>query len=183
MITYPKDNFYVGYSLGVDINRSGKDHYDYVKQQLGKSKIKTTAKIVDISLETIQLIHKNVKKHAKTEQNQRIVSLRKKKIVGDVIPIDVTLADEVFRMLMDRIDPYVVAGLLLLGLKGKILFILNKLKTKDLFDRQTKNAAKKVLLNDKNDLILKNIIEIHIHNDQVKKKKRTKSKKKSKTKK
>lgn len=165
MIIYSKDNFYTGYSLGADVNRSGKEHFQYVKQQLSKSKIKTTSVNVEISLNTIQLIHKNIRKYAKVEQNQRVTSLRQKKIVGDVIPIDVALADEVFRMLMDGIDPYITAGLLLLGFKEKILIALNKLKTKDIFDKQTKNAAKKVLQNDEDDIILKNIIEIHIHND------------------
>ena len=179
MIQYPKDNFYEGYSLGADINRSGKEHRQYVKQQLQKSGIKPTAKAVKLSFETIQLIHKNVRKHAKAEQEQRIDSLRKKKIVGDAIPIDVTLADEVFRMLIDKMDPYVTAVFLLLGLKGKILSFLNKLKTKDSFDKQTKNIVKKILINDKKDLILKNIIEIHIHNDNMKKTKRTKTKKKT----
>lgn len=180
MIKYPKDNFYDGYSLGADINRSGREHYQHIKKQLSKSGIKTTTKTIDLSLNTIQLIHKNVRKHARIEQKQRIVSLRKKKIVGDVIPIDITLADEVFRMLMDKIDPYVMAGFLLLGFKEKILLLLNKLKIKNIFDKQTKNTAKKIILNDKDNLILKNIIEIHIHNDQVKKKKQPRSKKKPK---
>lgn len=183
MTQYPKDNFYEGYSLGADINRSGKEHYQYIKQQLQNSGIKPTTKTINLSLNTIQLIHRNVKKYAKSEQEQRLDSLRKKKIVGAIIPIDITLADEVFRMLMDKLDPYVTASFLLFGFKDKILSLLEKLKTRDAFDKQTKNILKKTIINDKENLILKNVIEIHIHNDNMKKTKQSKTKIKNKSKK
>lgn len=179
---YPSDNFYHGHSLTMDLNHSGRDEYDIMKSNLEKFGIAPSAKQIESSLDTLQLIYNSALKFGKIYQKKRLMFIRKNKLTSGSIPIDISLANDVFKFLMENIDPYYTAILLVLGLKNKLLSLIKKIKTNDPLDLQTKNLVKIIIENDNKDIIIKKILEIHIINNDNKKKKSS-HKKKSKTKK
>ncbi len=151
MIKYPDDNFYQGYSLGYDLNRSGKDEFQIVQKKLEEIRIKPTPKITELSLELIQLIHKSIRKYGKNETENYLKHLNKKGITGAVIPIDISLAYHSFAHLMQRFDPYVtaeiVAGNGLWAIK-KIIARIKSGKEKDPLDKETKKIVEKIVKNE-----------------------------------
>lgn len=174
---YPTDSFYKNHSLHLDLNRTGKEEFQIMAGNLKKFGINSSHKSTTSSLTTVKLIHESVLKYGKTEQKNCLRYLRKNKITGNIIPVDITLTHDIFQFLMNNIDPYYTAALLLLGLKNSLLNIIKKIKSKDPFDEQTKKIIKKIIENDNKDIIIKKIIEIHFEYDENKKTKNKKTKK------
>ncbi len=166
---YPSDNFYSTHSLHLDFNRTGKDEFQIMVNELKKIGITSTPKATLSSLDILQLIHTFVLKHGKDEQKIYFNYLHKNQITGNIIPADASLAHDVFQFLMNNIDPYYTAALLLLGLKNSILSMIKKINSKNSLDIQTKKIVEKIIYDDKENVIIKKIIEIHIKYKQPKK--------------
>lgn len=172
---YPSDNFYRGYSLSFDLDRSGKQEFEIASTRLRKLGITPNPQLTQLSLVTIRDIHNFVSKYGKTEQKAILEYYKKKKITGNVIPIDITLAYESFQQLINAVSPFVEAsqaGLLIYQFVKKIKNVIRRQKTTDEVEKQTKKVLTKVIKNDHNNRIIKNVINITIKNNNTKTKSR-----------
>lgn len=179
---YPRDNFYSGYSLYYDLNRSGKDEYELMIKKLKKYNIPVTPHSIGLSLNVVQRLHNHIKTNCKTEISKFNVYERKNRITGSVIPGDIFLAEQAFEFLINHYDSILLAGSAITGITRNVIGILRKKKSKKPIDRQIHNIIKKLIKKDSNKVIIKEVIEIRVSKE-LKKRKPKKTKKNLKRKK
>lgn len=161
---YPSDNFYQGHSLSLDLNHSGKDEFDLASKRLKRLGITPTPHLTNLSLDIIRQIHQFTVKNGKKEQLTIQRYIDRQRLTGDVLPIDITLAQHIFENLMNACVPYVTAGNIITGAYGlavKIKQALKKIRTNDPVEKETKKIMKKILKKE-SDRIIKKIIRLQI---------------------
>ncbi|MEX0640913.1 MAG: hypothetical protein WEB28_02915 [Nitrosopumilaceae archaeon] len=179
---YPSDNFYHGHSLSFELGRSGKREYQLTRQRLVELGLKPTPQTIHLSLQTIRQIHNKIRKDGKNEQKKILDYKRKKKLTGDVIPIDLTLAYDSFNQIVSKLLPYIVMGNFALGsyqILRQLKQILNEKKSKNPIDKQIQKMVNKIVTKDTKKIIVKNITEIIIQGRKDSKKRKYKKSNKS----
>ncbi|MDE2588456.1 MAG: hypothetical protein KGL95_02165 [Patescibacteria group bacterium] len=164
---YPSDNFYEGHSLSNDLNHSGKDEFVLASKRLRGLGIPPTDKSIQLSLDVIQQIHQFIIKNGRKEQDAVQTYFDRQIMTGDVLPIDINLAQHTFEQIMQMVDPYVTAGIVgssVLGFVIKMKKFVKKMRTKDIVDKQTKKIIEKMLKKE-GDQILKKVVKLKTMNN------------------
>lgn len=181
---YPNDKFYSGHSLSFDLGRSGKKEYLLMRDRLIKLGFKPKPETTSISLLTVKVIQKLIKNNAKIEQKKILLHLRKNQITGDVIPIDISMAYEIFGLLLLNLPIILKAGNISMNVYDTIKRLKSKIKkqkSKNVIDDQTNKTIIKILEKDSKNIVINNITNIVInYTDKPKSKRKTKNKKKTK---
>jgi len=178
---YPQDNFYSGYSLSYDLNRSGRAEYELMKRKLKKYNIPTNPHMICLSLNIVQSLHKHIQTNCRTEISRFNSYERKNQITGSVIPGDIFLAEQVFEYLINNYDGLLLAGSAITNIAKTVIGILRSKKPRKTVDKQVHKIIEKLIKKDSNRVIIKNVIEIRVHS-KVKKRKSMKKPKKTKKK-
>ena len=172
MTRYPVDNFYHGYSLSVDLNRSGKEEYRVAEQRLKSLGITPTSSLIQSSLKTIQHINNLLQNNGRVEQERIIKYYKSSRITAGVIPFDISSSYDVFKYVMGVAEPFVIAGSIAgfgLGVIKKIINGIKKHKPKDPLEKRIKQLAEKLIKKDTDNLIIKNILVISVKGKKNKK--------------
>jgi len=159
---YPSDNFYKGHSLSFDLNRSGKDEFQIIQNQLKELGINPTPRVTILTLDLIQLIQYYVVKDGTKETARYLKHLKQNQITGTPVPVDISLAYHAFERLAHYFDPYVtmeVVGGNFLIFSKKILGLIRKNKAKKPLDVEAERVIKKIVKKETNK-ILKKVVEL-----------------------